>query len=194
MKQTKLEDWVKVEDSELHCNEILVILGGGISLTKDLLSVRKAERFSRCQFERMAINHHANILLPDYVVVEDRPTVQLVEELREESYILGRHDLADIDISIAPDWNNSGMSALWVADYLQFDEIIMCGFDCWKPGLRYHWHDFIYAPPPCDYPEQRHKEALEAWKEVKEHLKHPERVYAVSGDLTGIFQSWKSEG
>ena len=164
-----------------------VILAGGTSLTRDVRTLFQMGVTLNLLY-RIGINHHANILLPDWAVVEDRPGVQLMEGLEGFTIIFGRHDLADVDISSLPNWENSGMNAVYLADYMGFGKIYLAGFDCWEPkGLRWHWHDHIYAPPPWDYAEQRHLEIMEVWKEVRDHCKRPERIQALSGKLQEIF-------
>ena len=179
MKPTLEQHRSKVDYSRHLC----LILGGGTSLIRDLKQT--PININVC---KIAVNHHANILFPEYAVVEDRHTMELMKD-NQDSIILGRHDLVNIDISKeVPYWRNGGMSALYIADYLGFDKILLCGFDCWKVAQRWHWHDEIFKLNPWNY--DIHPEVMEAWQEVKEHLKNPERVRAMSGPLTEVFTQW----
>lgn len=169
-----------------------IIYGGGTSLVSDIRTLYHGGYDKEdSNIFRIGINYHANILLPHWAVIEDRPSVQLMEGLEGFTTIFGRHDLAHVDISALPNWNNSGMNAVYLADYMGFDKVFLAGFDCWEPkGLRWHWHDEIFAHPPWDNAEQRHKEIMEVWKEVREHCKHPKRIVSVSGKLQEVFESW----
>lgn len=166
-----------------YSRHLALILGGGTSLISDLKKTPV-----NIKTVKIAVNHHANILFPEYSVVEDRHTMELMKD-NSETIILGRHDLASINISgQVPYWRNGGMSALYIADYLNFDKVVMCGFDCWKLAQRWHWHDELFKLNPWNY--DIHPEVMEAWKEVKGHLKRPENVFAMSGPLTEVFAKW----
>lgn len=165
-----------------YSRHLALILGGGTSLIRDL-----KRSPSNINVVKIAINHHANILFPEYSVVEDRHSVELMSD-NPQTKLLGRHDRANIDISEIPNWRNGGMSALYIADYLGFSKVVLCGFDCWQQSMRWHWHDELFKLNPWNY--DIHPEVMEAWQEVKEHLKHPEKVYSLSGPLTKVFQTW----
>lgn len=164
------------------------IMGGGTSLVRDLYSKPKGGNIVT-----IAINHHANILHPHFSVVEDAHTYHFMKDVRPSTKLMGRLPISDIDISIAPNWQNGGMNAVWVADYLGFNKVVLAGFDCWQPAERWHWHDETFSPSPWDYPEVRHREIMSTWEEVRDHLSHPERVSAISGKLTEVFGSWNSQ-
>ena len=203
-KMNELRQHIKRQTLEQHRNSTkydgqnyrLLILGGGTCLVKDLRRwslVKSQYRFGEGYFPkpwttfRMAINHHANILFPLYAVVEDMPIINLMKDT-SDTIVMGRYQEADIDISEAPNWNNGGMNAVWIAEYLGFKEIILCGFDCFKEAQRYYWHDPIFALSQFDH--DIHDEVMDVWREVKENLRFPERVKSISGPLTEVFGEW----
>ena len=163
---------------------LALIMGGGTCLIKDL-----SQQPQGANIIKIGINHHVNILFPHFIVSEDIEMNPLFEDL-EHTKVFGRHKLAQIITDICPDWNNSGINAVWIADYLGFDQIVLAGFDCWNNDLRWHWHDRQFSRAP--FREPQFPKVLDAWQEMKDHLKNPSKVFAISEELKKIFKAWKN--
>jgi len=160
-----------------------LIMEGGTCLTQDLL-----QRPRGANVIAIAINHHCNILFPEFAVAEDPELANLVKD-SPSTKIFGRHKLADIDIAGALNWNDSGINAVWLADYLEFDQIVLAGFDCSTNQTRSYWHDKEYAK--SRRVKKDHLEVLEIWQDLKDNLCNPQNVYSISLELKHIFKEWK---
>ena len=160
-----------------------LIMEGGTCLTQDLL-----QRPRGANVIAIAINHHCNILFPSFAVAEDPELAKLVKD-SPNTKIFGRHKLADIDIAGAPNWYDSGINAVWLADYLDFDQIVLAGFDCSSHQTRSYWHDKERAK--ASHAKKNHLEVLEVWEDLKDNLCNPQNVYAISKELKHIFKEWK---
>jgi hypothetical protein len=163
-----------------------LIMGGGTCLTQDLYKAPKGGGVVTMQ-----INHHCNILHPDFSVAEDKVMYPLIRDCHT-TRVMGRFPNADIDVNLAPSWGNSGMTALWIADYLGFGMIVLAGFDCWDNENRYYWHDPTFVLPQSTF--QDYEQTMLVWKEVKGELERPEKVYSISKNLQEVFSAYTNEG
>jgi hypothetical protein len=162
-----------------------LIMGGGTCLVDDLYHAPKGGGVVT-----MAINHHANILHPDFAVAEDVALHALVRH-STNTRLMGRFPNVDIDVSLAPVWKNSGMTALWCADYLGFGKIVLAGFDCWDNENRFYWHDQPFAM--CTSTFQDYQQTMLVWKEVKAELERPENVSSISKNLKEVFGAYTNQ-
>lgn len=128
----------------------------------------------------IGVNQHAMLMNLDYLVFQDRDIYQVV---RESDALLCTHhrDLADIYTGVIPDFALSGGTAVWMADYFDAAQVIVCGCDNYTEGRRY-WH----SKPGDRLPADGYS-GIEVWHRVRDHLTNPGRVQAVSGPLTEIF-------
>lgn len=128
------------------------------------------------------VNQHTLLLNLDYIVFQDR---ELYPVLRDADAALVTHhrDLAQIYSGVCPDFGFSGGTAVWIADYLECSAIYICGCDCYAADRRY-WHS-----PVGDKGHELGANPVGAWHQVKRMLQRPERVFAMSGPLTEVFNS-----
>ena len=153
-------------------DKICAILGGGPSLLGDLYRLP-------AEIDLIGVNQHALLLPLDLLVFSDEPIWGLVKDhpcLKTSHHRINDH--RHIWSGICPDFGLSGAKALWIADFLGYNQILLCGFDGYQSERRY-WHDG---------PDEKHKN--NAWQRdlrVFEHtritMQHPERVKILSGPL-----------
>jgi len=170
-----------------HQGESCAVLGGGVTLPIDLRKIDPVDRL-------IGVNQHAMILDLDYLVFRDRHMHQYVKDLRDVWLVTQTNTFKDdhvIHAGIAPFIGYSGAMAIWVADYLGFDKIWICGMD--QYDRKYDDREYWWDGP------QRHKGGgidhkvcasdLSLLKKfLDEQLKHPERVYFISGRLKELHQ------
>lgn len=157
-----------------HRGQCIAVLGGGPTLLKDL---------KRVPFDAILIgvNQHAMLMNLDYLVFQDREIYPVCAE--SDAPLCTHHrDLAHIFTGIVPDFGLSGGTAVWMADYLGADQIIVCGCDNYTAGRRY-WHS-----KPDDRMPFLGQNCSDVWKRVRDYMARPEVVHAVSGPLTEIFE------
>lgn len=163
-----------------HQGQRCAILGGGPTLIGDLKVVRP--RFETAG-KWIGVNQHALLLPLDYIVFQDK---DLYPILVGHAPIITHHkDCADIWSGICPDFGFSGGTAVWIADYMGFDEIVVCGCDDYMSDRRY-WHSKI-----GDRGYEMGVTASGVWKRVYDHLQNPDRVRAVSGGVTKVFGTYE---
>jgi hypothetical protein len=164
-----------------HVGQRAVILGGGPSLIGDIKAVRPRFQSSGVW---IGVNQHTLLLPLDYIVFQDS---ELYPILVGHAPIITHHkDCADIWSGIAPDFGFSGGTAVWVADCMGFDEIVICGCDDYLGDRRY-WHSKLG--------ERQWEMGVTpsgVWQKVRDHLQNPERVRAVSGHPTKVFGTYES--
>lgn len=117
----------------------------------------------------------------DYVVFQDR---EIYDVLKDGDAPLCTHhrDLAHIYTGIIPDFGLSGGTAVWMADYLGADRIIVAGMDSYTGNRRY-WH----SKPGAQLPDLG-QNCPDVWRRVRDYMARPEIVRVASGPLTEIFE------
>ena len=76
----------------------------------------------------------------------------------------------------------SGGTAVWIAEYLGFEQIYICGCDNYMTSRRY-WHS-----KNGDLRVEDGVSNIQAWVKVRDYMKEPEKVRVASGCLTKVFQ------
>lgn len=148
------------------------ILGGGPSLPADLYRLP-------AEIDLIGINQHSLLLPLDLLVFSDLPIWELVKD--HPCLKTSHHRIDDprhIWSGICPDFGLSGAKALWIADYLGYKEILLCGFDSYQTDRRY-WHDG---------PDEKHESNvwqrdLRVWDQARVAMQHPERARFISGPM-----------
>lgn len=158
-----------------HRGQCIAVLGGGPTLLQDL----KAVPYDAIL---IGVNQHALLMNLDYIVFQDR---EIYPVLKDADAPLCTHhrDLAHIHTGIIPDYGLSGATACFMADYLEAEQVILCGMDNYSGGRRY-WH----SPPDFNGAESGIS-SMDVWHLCRRHLQRPERVKAVSGPLAQLFGS-----
>lgn len=166
-----------------HVGESCAILGGGVSLPNDLRSMGEVDRL-------IGVNQHAAILDLDYLVFLDTHVFPLVKDIKNVLLITKKkkHQAPNlIHAGIAPPIGYSGLMAIWIADYMGFDKIAVCGMD--QYDTRKEPREYWWEGPQCQQ-MQRHKlcnaDLYFLKKYIDENLQHPQRVHFVSGRLKEI--------
>jgi len=170
---------------DFHRGETAAILGGGVTLPKDLRQINPVDVL-------IGINNHSMILDLDYLVFMDAMFLDLIADLDDVVFITKKHKMPgrkSIQAGIAPPVGYSGLLAIWVADYMGFDRIDVCGMDQYqtrKGGRQYWWEGPMGV---ATNPPKTHKSNLEPLKSfLDDKLRHPERVFFASGRLKEIHQ------
>lgn len=158
-----------------HAGQCIAVLGGGPSLLRDLQAVPQ-------EAVLIGVNQHAMLLNLDYVVFQDREIYPVVSEA-DAPLCTHHRDLAHVYTGIVPDFGLSGATALWIADYFEAAQIILCGCDSYQ-GARRYWHS-----KPGDTRPSDGYSGLEVWERVKSCLQHPERVLVPSGPIREVFNA-----
>jgi hypothetical protein len=156
-----------------HRGQCIAVLGGGPTLIRDLKRVPMDAVL-------IGVNQHALLLNLDYVHFQDREVYPVLKDA-DAPLVTHHRDLAHIYSGVCPDFALSGGSAVWIADYFDAAQVIVCGCDSYTEARRY-WHS-----PPGARPPDLGCNPTDVWRRVRDHLAHPERVRAVSGPLTEIF-------
>jgi hypothetical protein len=157
-----------------HRGQCIAVLGGGPSLLRDL---------KRVPFDAVLIgvNQHTLLMNLDYVVFQDRETYPVVVD--SDAPLCTHHrDLAHIYTGIVPDFGLSGGTAVWMADYLGADEIIIAGMDFYT-GDRAYWHSNVGTKHPFIG-----NNCGDVWKRVHDYMARPGIVRVCSGPMTEIFK------
>lgn len=156
-----------------HRGQCLAVLGGGPTLLADLKKV---------PFDAIlvGVNQHTMLMNLDYLVFQDPDIYPVVRE--SDAPLCTHHrDLAHIFTGIVPDFGLSGGTAVWMADFLGAEQIIVCGCDNYTAGRRY-WHSKPGATLPADG-----YSGIDVWHRVRDLMERPGIVRAVSGPLTEVF-------
>jgi len=156
-----------------HRGQICAVLGGGPSLLRDL---------KRVPFDAilLGVNQHALLMNLDYCIFQDRDIYPVLKD-SDAPLVTHHRDLAHIYSGIVPDFGLSGGTAVWIADYFDAAQVIICGCDSYTADRRY-WHS-----RPGDKGEALGCNSADVWTLVHRSLQNPERVKAASGPLTEIF-------
>ena len=171
---------------DYHQGEIAAICGGGVSLPQDLRSIEPVDRL-------IGVNQHALILPLDYLAFLDRHMWPLIQDVRDVMLVTKLSKFAYsgehvIHADVAPAVRYSGMLAIWLADYLGFDQIHVCGtdqYECRKDGRKYWWQG------PQTGKVEKHKQTdhdLDVMTRFIEELRNPDRVYFASGRFKRMHQ------
>ena len=157
-----------------HRGQTVAVLGGGPSLIPDLKKV---------PFDAILIgvNQHTMLMNLDYLVFQDEEIYDVVREGDAPLCTHHRH-MAHIFTGIVPDFGLSGGTAVWMADFLGAERIIIAGMDSYTGG-RCYWHS-----KPKDRPPPVGQNCTEVWKRVHDYMARPEIVRVASGPLTEIFK------
>lgn len=161
-----------------HRGQCIAVLGGGPTLLADLKRVPLAAIL-------IGVNQHTMLLNLDYLVFQDAEIHPVVREA-EAPLCTHHRDLADIYTGIVPDFGLSGGTAVWMADFLGAEQIIVCGCDNYTSGRRY-WHSKPGATQPSDG-----YSGIDVWHRVRSLMARPEAVRAISGPLTEVFKAYES--
>ena len=164
-----------------HRGQRCVVLGGGPTLIGDINVIRPRFQSSGVW---IGVNQHTLLLSLDYIVFQDK---ELYPILVGHAPIITHHkDCADIWSGICPDFGFSGGTAVWIADWFGFDEIVICGCDDYMSDRRY-WHSKI-----GDRGLEQGITQSSVWRRVYDRLQRPDRVKAVSGSVTKVFGTYES--
>jgi hypothetical protein len=164
-----------------HLGQRAVVLGGGPSLLGDLRRVRPRFQHLGLWF---GVNQHALLLELDYIVYQDKELHPIL--IGNGVPLITHHkDACDIWSGIVPDFGFSTGTAVWVAEYLGCEEIVICGCDDYTSPRRY-WHSKM-----GDRGLEMGVTASNAWKRVYDHLREPQNVRAVSGPITKVFGTYE---
>lgn len=175
-----------LDELEDSCsNRTAVLICGSPSAVRDLHQSKWAGA------DLVSINQHG-LIIPNlsWVFSHDQ---RMVEHLISEKIpcpIVSHHRelLREQDIhgGSVPYVRLSGPEAVWVADFLGYQEIWLCGVDSYQNTSRDYWHQYI--PKDKDLSLKTHKpgESDKAWREIAEKLKHPERIHTFNKQI----QTW----
>ena len=158
-----------------------MVLGPSVNLVNDIYNAPEVDVL-------MGVNHHTQILKPDFIVALDEHTKRLLPYYRGK--LMAKHDDCDIQIGECPSFGFSGPAAMWVADYLGFKNIYLAGFDCYMHPGRTYWHDDTRYETHLKVDTTWEAQKI-IWDIVKASMKHPERIKALSGPLEIIFTGEK---
>lgn len=156
-----------------HTGQTVAVLCGGPSLPEDLAKVPDEAAL-------IGVNQHTIILPLDYIVFSDEwifplvthhkaPKITRCGSLRSQGIVWAPD---------APDLNFSGPLAVWIADFLGFSRILVCGVDLYRTRRPY-WH----SPPDVGNLDHQtpHRVGFEAWSDCKRLMKDPSKVKFLSG-------------
>lgn len=168
-----------------HRGETAAILGGGVTLPADLRNIEPVDRL-------IGINQHSMIMDLDYLVFLDSHLYEIVSTVRDVVLITKKrkHQAGNlVHAGIAPPVGYSGILAIWVADYMGFERIDVCGMDQYqkRPNEREYW----WQGPQSGSIKPHHlcRDDLSLLKQfLDDKLQHPERVFFVSGRLKELHQ------
>lgn len=160
-----------------HRGQRCAVLGGGPALVDDLKAVRP---LILREGVLVGVNQHALLLNLDYIVYQDK---ELWPILNGHAPVISHHkDACDIWSGICPDFGFSGGTAVWIAEYLGFEQIYICGCDNYMTSRRY-WHS-----KNGDLRVEDGVSNIQAWGKVRDYMKEPEKVRVASGCLTKVFK------
>ena len=96
----------------------------------------------------------------------------------------------DIYAGICPWVQLSGPEALWVADYLGYEKIYLCGVDSYQDARRDYWHQYVREEKDRTFKGKRNPRKS-AWGEIISKLRNPERVTTYNPDLSELLRARK---
>lgn len=167
---------------------IAAVLGGGPSLPADLKKLP-----SDCVL--ISVNDHAlHFCEPDYLVHMDNDFAGAPELGKAlESFrgvVISPFANSGVKLKKGEYWDGGFSSTLatWFACWMDFDNVILCGMDCYQGEVKYcHPRDGFYHPV-FDAPLENH---LRAWRLAFKNCPHPERIKAMSGPLVDVFGKYE---
>jgi hypothetical protein len=129
----------------------------------------------------IGVNQHAMLMNLDYLVFQDEEIFPIVSQ--SDAPLCTHHrNMAHIFTGIVPDFGLSGGTAVWMADYLGAEQIIIAGMDSYTGDRRY-WHS-----KPGDRSPPLGSNCTDVWKRVHDYMARPDIVRVASGPLTEIFK------
>lgn len=158
------------------------ILGGGVNLPSDLRKMPDVNVL-------MGINQHTLILDLDFIVFLDKEMAEYVidhpaKKITHHNNWEGRSDF--VNSGIAPSFGFSGALGIWIADYMNFDHVYVCGIDQYenREDGREYWWQAKKSEPTHHHCSGNNKR----WIEIRDNLKRPNRIKFMSGKLKEL---WK---
>ena len=150
-----------------HSGQTAAVLCGGPSLPHDLAQIPDDAAL-------IGVNQHAIILPLDYIVFSDAAVFPLIAH-HSAPKITRCANLRAQGIVWAPDvpdFNFSGPLAVWIADFLGFSRIVVCGVDLYR-SERPYWHSLQVAGGRHQTP---HRVSFSAWADCKRLMRNPANV------------------
>lgn len=160
-----------------HAGESAAILGGAPRLLSDLYNLPQ-------HFDLIGVNQHSLLLPLSYILFSDKPIFEIIKD--HPAYKVSHFkDLDGENLiwgGIIPNFNLSGPKAVWLADYLGYEEIRVCGMDGYATDRRY-WHD---------QPEERsiqnaYQRDRTIWTALKSSLSDPKKVRFTCDEMQRFF-------
>lgn len=179
------------ELKDAFCGKPAAVLGGGPSLPDDIKRLPKDAIM-------IAVNYHGFYHCPPdhqpmFMVYNDAPETNplQLQAVREHRAIhVSPEPSTDIVFDVPDVWTGfySSNTAAWFALYIGCDPVILCGMDCYQGPVKHC--------PPSDYHSSLFDRELDfhirPWVEDCKHsVPHPERLRAMSGPLTTVFEPYK---
>jgi hypothetical protein len=160
-------------------NQECVILGGGPNTPEDYWACPQKATF------KIGVNQHA-CLLEDlqFIVFHDPKVWEVVKNHPAKKITIHENFEGIIQSGICPQFGFSGAQAVWIAEYMGFEKIHLCGFGCYEDQSRDYWHSLSG--------EFTHSHALQfesVWNLVKRKMQNPNKVNVLSGPLKEIFHA-----
>lgn len=160
-----------------HKGKSVAVLGGAPSLLPDLYHLPQ-------RFDLIGVNQHALLLPLRYILFSDQPIFSIVKD--HPAYKVSHfRDLSGDNLvwgGIIPNFNLSGPKAIWLADFLGYDEIRVCGMDGYATDRRY-WHD----QPDETSPSNSYQRDRTIWSMLKASLSDPKKIRFTCDDLQRCF-------
>lgn len=166
-----------VQFKNKHKGGSVAVLGGAPSLLTDLYHLPQ-------HFDLIGVNQHTLLLPLSYILFSDKPVFEIIKDhpAYKVSHFRELSGEGMIWAGVIPNFNLSGPKAIWLADYLGYEEILVCGMDGYATDRRY-WHD---------QPEERsiqnsYQRDKNIWSLLKGSLSNPEKVRFTCGELQRFF-------
>ena len=142
-----------------HRGQCIAVLGGGPTLLADLKKV---------PFDAILIgvNQHALLMNLDYIHYLDEAVYDVVKGA-DAPLCTHHREQCHIYTGIIPEFDISGPSATWMADYLGASKIIIAGCDSYTLSRRY-WHSM-----PNDRQPEKGSTSLEPWRKCRDYMERP---------------------
>jgi hypothetical protein len=165
---------------------VAAILGGGPSLPADLKKLP-----ADCVL--ISVNDHAfHFCQPDVLVYQDtlNRAPAVAEVLKNfHGTVVSPHTDSNVILPIGWwDGNQSSCLATWYACWVGYDQVILCGMDCYQGPVKYCHPRPGYDHPIFRAPLEKH---FEIWAKAFDKCSHPERITAMSGPLIEVFGKYE---
>lgn len=163
----------------IHKGETCAVLGGAVTLPADLRAIPQVDVL-------IGVNQHSLILPLDYVCFLDRHMWDYVEGFRDIMKVTPLNKFASRDDVIhageAPAIGFSGALAVWVAHFMSFEKIYVCGMDQYenRDGREYWWEG---PQTKRSITHNNGRDSFSRWQEFLNSLEFRDRVEFVSGRL-----------